>query len=44
MSDKLAITAMVCITIVALVLGVVGIFAILAYVKDLSRVKFKKYY
>lgn len=41
MSDKLAITAMVCVTVVALVLGVVGIFAILAYLKDKASLKLK---
>ncbi|AJA46993.1 hypothetical protein CPAST_c08930 [Clostridium pasteurianum DSM 525 = ATCC 6013] len=41
MSDKLSITAMVCVTLVALVLGVVGIFAILAYLKDKASLKLK---
>lgn len=41
MSDKLAITAMVCVTLIALVLGVVGIFAIFAYLKDKASLKLK---
>ncbi|AJA46606.1 hypothetical protein CPAST_c05060 [Clostridium pasteurianum DSM 525 = ATCC 6013] len=41
MSDEIVITAIVCITIVALVLGVTGIFAILAYLKDKASLKLK---
>lgn len=41
LNDNVVITAIVCISVLGLVLGIVGIFAILAYLKDRAALKLK---